>query len=154
MPRPGCLRISRHITGETKDGFAEIGPARECGLMTLMLNVELIEDDPALRALLVEWLAGDGYRVRAGVGIRSAAGGIDAVVVDLPELPMQGAETIRNLKSLYAGAAVIGLSTQAGAASSGDSRQARALGLARLVAKPCSRRELLAAVAGAIGGGS
>lgn len=122
--------------------------------MTLMLNVEVIEDDPAIRALLVEWLAGDGYRVRACVGFRSAAGGIDAVVVDLPKLPMQGAETIRHVKSLYAGAAVIGLSSQAGAASSGNSRQARALGLGRLVAKPCSRRELPAAMAGAIGGGS
>ena len=122
-------------------------------LIDPMLTVEVIEDDLAMRALLVEWFAGEGYRVRACGGSGAAVkAGVDAVVVDLPNLPTQGAGTIRHVKSLYPGAALIGLSTQAGEASGRDSRQARALGLARLVSKPCSRCELLTAVAGAIGG--
>ena len=118
-----------------------------------MLTVEVIEDDLAMRALLVEWLVGAGYRVRAcGGGAAAVKAGVDAVVVDLPNLPTQGARIIRHVKSLYSGAALIGLSTQAAEASGRDSRMARALGLARLVSKPCSRRDLLAAVAAAIGG--
>lgn len=116
-----------------------------------MLTVEVIEDDLAMRALLVEWLIGEGYRVRAHARSGAAVDGIAAVVIDLPNLPTQGAETIRQVKSQYAGAALIGLSTQASAASDRDARQARAWGLVRLVAKPCSRRELLAAVSAAIG---
>lgn len=120
----------------------------------IMLTVEVIEEDFAMRALLVEWLAGEGYRVRAHAGIGAALEGVDAVVVNLPCLPTRGAETIRQVRSLYAGAALIGLSTRASAAAAGAGREARGLGLAWLVAKPCSRLELLAAVAGAIGGAS
>lgn len=117
-----------------------------------MLTVEVLEDDLPMRALLAEWLAGEGYRVRAcaGFGDRVRTD-VDAVVVDLTDLPARGAETIRRVKSLYAGAALIGISTQWCEAAGGDSRQARDLGVHRLVSKPCSRRELTSAVAGALG---
>ncbi len=115
-----------------------------------MLTVEVIEQDAAMRALLSEWLAGDGYRVHACAAIGAVAtADVDAVVVDLPNLPQQGAETIRRLKTVHAQAPLIGLSTQVDADA--GSRLARSLGLARLVAKPCSRSVLLSAVADALG---
>ena len=118
-----------------------------------MLTVEVIEDDLAMRALLCEWLAGEGYRVQAyayvGVTVKT---GVDAVVVDLSNLQLQGTEIVRHVKSLYVGSALIGISTQAGESRASHSGQARALGLARLVPKPCSRLELVTAVAAAIDG--
>jgi len=116
-----------------------------------MLTVEVIEDDPAMRALLLEWLADEGYRVqvRARVGV-AAISGVAAVVVNLSNLSLQGAETIRHVKRLYPGAALIGLSTQVIEPLAADSRQAQAWGLDELVPKPCSRRVLVGAVAGAI----
>jgi CheY-like chemotaxis protein len=120
-----------------------------------MLTVDVIEEDLAMRALLCEWLDGEGYRVTARAGIGTVARTeVHAVVVDLLDLQGQGAEIIRRAKSLYTDSALIGLSTQVGESDAGRSRQARALGLARLVSKPCSRRELVTAVAGAIGGAS
>ncbi len=118
-----------------------------------MLTVEVIEDDLAMRALLCEWLAGEGYRVQAHASIGAAVKtGVDAVVVDLSNLQVQGVEIVRHVKRVYAGSALIGISTQVGESRASHSRQARALGLARLVPKPCSRLELLTAVATAIDG--
>ncbi len=117
-----------------------------------MLTVEVIEDDIAMRTLLSEWLSDEGHRVRARAGVgTSARGDVDLVVVDLPDLPTRGAGTVRRVKLLHPGAAVIGLSTQLRHALAGDSRPARALGVDRLVAKPSTRGELLAAVADAAG---
>lgn len=117
-----------------------------------MSTVEIIEDDSAMRTLLSEWLAGAGYRVHARAAIGPAAtAGVDLVVVNLLNLPAQGAETIRRVKTLYPGAALIGVSTQLSRTPAAGSRQARALGVSRLVSKPCTRGELLEAVAGALG---
>jgi len=117
-----------------------------------MLTVEVIEEDVAMRTLLSEWLASDGHLVRARAQVgASARSGVDLVVVDLHNWPRQGAETVHRVKSLHPGAALIGISTQLSRTVAGESRQARAIGVHRLVSKPCSRRELLDAVAGAVG---
>jgi CheY-like chemotaxis protein len=118
-----------------------------------MRTVEVMEDDPAMRALLLEWLADEGYRVRVhGPGCAAAACEADAVVVDLSNQQLQGAEAIRHASSRFAPAAVIGLSTRLLHAPAGDSLQARTLGLDELLPKPCSREALVAAVARAIEG--
>jgi CheY-like chemotaxis protein len=118
-----------------------------------MRTVEVIEDDPAMRALLLEWLADEGYRVRVhGSSHVAAAWDADAVVVDLSNQQLQGAEAIRHARSRFAPAAVIGLSTRLIHAPAGDCAQARTLGLDELLPKPCSRQTLVAAVARAIEG--
>ncbi len=118
-----------------------------------MRTVEVIEDDPAMRALLLEWLTDEGYRVRVhGLSDDAAAWKADAVVVDLSNQQLQGAEAIRHASSRFAPAAVIGLSTRLIHAPAGDSLQARTLGLDELLPKPCSRQALVAAVARAIEG--
>jgi CheY-like chemotaxis protein len=117
-----------------------------------MQTVVVIEEDSAMRTLICEWLRGEGYVVR-GLPVEEAglASGADLVIVDVPNLRSRGADTVRAVRARYPQSALIGLSTQLGRSLHSDSNPARALGLQRLVAKPCARGELLDAVADAIG---
>ncbi|SDX87264.1 CheY chemotaxis protein or a CheY-like REC (receiver) domain [Variovorax sp. YR634] len=116
-----------------------------------MLTVVVIEEDSAMRTLICEWLRGEGYAVR-GLSLQSAAPalGVDLVIVDVPDFRSRGAQTVHAVRTRYPHSVLIGLSTQLGRSLHGDSHAARALGLRRLVAKPCARGELLDAVATAI----
>ena len=118
-----------------------------------MQTVEVMEDDPAMRALLLEWLSDEGYRVRIrGLSEDALAWTADAVVVDLSNQQLQGAEAIRHASARFAPSVVIGLSTRLIHTAAGASLQARAPGLGELVPKPCSRQALVAAVARALDG--
>lgn len=120
-----------------------------------MLTVVVIEEDSAMRTLICEWLLGEGYAVQAlparGTWDTSQAAAVDLVIVDVPDFHERGADTVRAVRASYPHAALIGLSTRLGRSLRSDSNPARALGLRRLVAKPCARGELLDAVADAIG---
>ena len=117
-----------------------------------MLTIVVIEEDVAMRTLFSEWLAAEGYRVRGRADRGTARDDeVDLVVVDLLDLPNQGARTVREVKDLYPRAALIGISTQLSRTFAGDSAHARALGVSRLVPKPCGRSELVGAVVDAIG---
>ena len=121
-----------------------------------MLTVVVIEEDSAMRTLICEWLLGEGYAVRAlpaqGVSAEpSEVMGVDLVIVDVPDFRVAGDHTVRAVRASYPHAALIGLSTRLGRSLQSDSNPARALGLRRLVAKPCARGELLEAVSDAIG---
>lgn len=119
----------------------------------IMLTIVVIEEDIAMRTLFCEWLEAEGYGVR-GRSERAPAveTGIDLVILDLLNLPTQGAEAVRQARNTYPGAMLMGISTQLSRMLPADSPQARSLGVRGLVAKPCTRDELLAAVACAIGG--
>jgi len=112
-----------------------------------MQTIDVIEDDPPMRTLLLEWLADAGYRVRVhgdlAAPVRLAA---DVVVVDLSSLPSQGPEAIHEVRDRFSPRVVIGLSTRLLHSLSGESLQARALGLDGLLPKPCSRQALVVAV--------
>ena len=116
-----------------------------------MLKVVVIEEDIAMRALIGEWLAGEGYDVRALSSADTSRGGGDLcaelVIVDLVNLRSQGAQAIGAVQRRFPGAKVIGMSTQVGRSLGANSETLRGLGLVRLLAKPCGREELLEAVA-------
>ena len=116
-----------------------------------MLKVVVIEEDVAMRALIGEWLVGEGHDVRALSTVDSSRGGGDSstqlVVVDLVNLRSQGAQAIDAVQRRFPQAKVIGMSTQVGRSLGGSSEMLRGLGLVRLLAKPCEREELLEAVA-------
>jgi DNA-binding NtrC family response regulator len=114
-----------------------------------MSTVVVIEEDVAMRTLIREWLEAAGYQVRTPAP--NAGGEVDLVVVDIPNLRVLGAQTVHDVRVRYPRAAVVGMSTQLGRSLPGDSAQAVALRVGRLMAKPLARDELLAAVAGAIG---
>ena len=106
-----------------------------------------------MRTLICEWLLDQGYAVQ-GLSVRSLPAQrarADLVIVDVPYFRARGADTVRAVRARYPNAALIGLSTQLGRSLRSDSGAARGLGLSRLVAKPCTREELLDAVADAIG---
>ena len=124
-----------------------VGDPNEC-----MLIILIIDEDSAMRELLGEWLVADGYRVvgwPAGEGLGEA--GVDLVIVDVPNLRTDGADTVRKARAEYPLAQVIGMSTQLGQSLLPHSPAARSLGVRRLLAKPCSREELLESVVDAIG---
>jgi len=124
--------------------------ARQSG--QIMLTIVVIEQDSVMRTLLCEWLESAGYDVR-GLGVRAMAAhaGVDLVIVDLLNVATQGAEAVEQVRSSYPGAALIVISTQLSRSLPAGSPPSRSLGVSALVAKPCTRRELLEAVAGAIG---
>jgi DNA-binding response OmpR family regulator len=117
-----------------------------------MLTIVVIDGDIAIRTLFCEWLETRGWLAR-GRSERSAAvePDVDLVVLDLPNLSIQGNETVRQAKSSYPGAAIIGTSTRLNRRLPADSTHARSLSVDGLVPKPCTREELLAAVADAAG---
>ena len=104
-----------------------------------------------MRALIGEWLTFEGYEAHAAVGNASVVPHADLVIVDVPNLRAGNAEPLRAVRARYPGAPLIGLSTQLGRSLSSDSSSARRLGVQQLVAKPCTRAELLQAVVEAVG---
>ena len=119
---------------------------------SIMLTIEVIEDDIAMRTLISEWLHAEGYCVRAESRIGTERRtDVDLVVMNLGNLHLDGIEDVRRVRQLYANAALIGVSTQVSRTLAADSDQARHLGLVGLVSKPCRSSELLSAVADAIG---
>lgn len=119
-----------------------------------MLKIMVIEEDGAMRLLISEWLASEGHEVRALArpdAVRDET--VDLVVLDLPEPRArdgEAARAVRAMQAAYPHAGVIGMSTRLGHSLGGESQAARALGVDRLLAKPCSRDELLYAVAAAV----
>ena len=115
-----------------------------------MSTVVVIEEDVAMRTLIREWLEGARYAV-GRVGGSPAPDGVELVIVDIPNLRFHGANTVRNAREKYPHAAIIGMSTQLGRSLPGNSVEASALRVVRLIAKPLTRDELLAAVVDSIG---
>jgi DNA-binding NtrC family response regulator len=115
-----------------------------------MLKIVVIEEDVAMRALIGEWLAGAGHEVRVVATVDACRCADDAsverVVAALANLRSQGAQAIGAIQARFPRAAVIGLSAQIGRSFPQRSETTRALGLVRLLAKPCTREELLEAV--------
>ncbi|WP_077036675.1 response regulator transcription factor [Pelomonas sp. KK5] len=116
-----------------------------------MASVIVIDEDEPVRALLAEWLAAAGHDVV--LAQRGASGGgtaVALVVIDLPRPRERGAALLAPLRVAWPGVRIVGLSTQLRASLPPGSPLLRELGLARLLAKPCTRAELLAAVDAAL----
>ena len=120
----------------------------------MMSTIVIIEEDTAMCALICEWLRGEGYRVlprrMVDVGAEAALDA-DLVIADLPNLRSGGAQAVWEVRRRYPRSRVIGLSTQLHLSLPGDSHLARRFGVRHLVAKPCSRDELIDVVSHAIG---
>ncbi|QBK06052.1 response regulator [Hylemonella gracilis] len=116
--------------------------------MAEMLDwVIVVEIDPLVRSLLVEWLEEIGPRVLAFEGPQALPViGACLVVVDLVNVRQQGADIIRRVRTLYPGVPLLGLSTQAREGMAVGSEAARNLGVDMLLPKPCERLLLQRAV--------
>ena len=129
--------------------------ALQINIDRIMSTIVIIEEDLAMRALLCEWLRGDGYHALPCPTIDACAGAptthVDLVIADLPNLRSNGLRRVNDVRRQYPHSAVIGLSTQLDLSLPGESELARAFAIRALVAKPCSRAELIDAVRSAIG---
>ena len=119
-----------------------------------MGTIVVVEPDFDVRALLAEWLTADGFTV-SPFGRWPAAPEVfesaQALIVDLPSPRLQPSSAFADMHSRHPGLPVIGLSTSLSVSLGGESAFARSLGLARVLAKPCERSELLAAAHAVLG---
>jgi DNA-binding response OmpR family regulator len=138
-----CIGLNESIGGRTP-------PAREHRMSKIMV----IEEDSAMRMLLCEWLTAEGHRVdsaaRHDAARETLQDPVALVVLDLPRPRTHAAATaslVRSVRNAFQHAPVLGISTQLARSLGSGSEVGRALGVEGLLAKPCTRQELLGAVA-------
>ena len=103
--------------------------------------VVVLEEDPLIRPLLERWLGEAGYRVQAHA---EASGARPALVIaDVPD-PRSAEALIASLREYAAPILVISARFRRGLAGSAEA--ARRLGVKKVLPKPFTREELLAAV--------
>ena len=117
-----------------------------------MPNIVVIDGDDLMRTLLREWLVDAGYSVRDGTpSTLPRADRPDLVILDMYMPRHAGAEFVRHVQRIYPDTPIIAISTQFRPGLDVSARAAQALGVRRLVPKPCLRGDLLDAVRAAIG---
>jgi DNA-binding response OmpR family regulator len=117
-----------------------------------MSSIVIIEKDDLMRGLLMEWLSAAGYAVRERSLDEAPAGeGADLVIVDLYMPRQAGVDVVQAVQRAHPGTPVVAISAQFRAGLAGSWWAARALGARKLIAKPFTREDLLAAVHAVIG---
>lgn len=115
------------------------------------LRIALLESDDLVRALAQAWLLDAGHQV---VTVMSAdatpLAGLDLVIADAPS-PRSAAALLARLHSIYT-APVLLVSARLNRGQGRSAALAAQLGVAGVLPKPFTRRELLAAVARTVGG--
>ncbi|PSL86424.1 hypothetical protein C7T35_00120 [Variovorax sp. WS11] len=101
----------------------------------------IIETDDLIRELLVRWLTEAGYSVAAN---DSRTNGVALVIADVPN-PAQAGAALRELHGRY-GAPILATSGRFRRAPAASEGAARRLGVAKVLPKPFTCAELLAAV--------
>jgi CheY-like chemotaxis protein len=117
-----------------------------------MSRIVIIEEDRLMQGLLTEWLSTEGYSVRAAEpGDAAATDEAELLIVDVHMPRHQGANRLLALRNRYPRTPLIAISGQFRPGLAGPCSAADALGVRQVIAKPFSRRDLLAAVERAIG---
>ena len=117
-----------------------------------MAGIIIIEEDKLMRGLLMEWLSAEGYAVRAASpDDAQTRNGADLVIVDVYMPRHNGARRLRAVKAAYPETPLIAISGQFRPGLAGSCSAVKALGVQHALAKPFSRRELIAAVHSVIG---
>jgi DNA-binding response OmpR family regulator len=115
-----------------------------------MATIAIYEPDNPMNNLLVEWLSQAGYNVYDSA-VAEHGPAVDLVIVSIQMPKNGGVDVIRAMRVIHPGTPFIALSSQFRSGLSSCGAAAQALGVARCLAKPLTRNELLAAVQGAIG---
>ena len=115
-------------------------------------GIVIIEEDKLMRELLAEWLSAEGYSVSAAApGIAQVPHDADLVIVDVYMPRHEGTSRLRAVKAVYPDTPLIAISGQFRPGLVGSCTAANALGVRQVIAKPFTRRDLIAAVHGVIG---
>lgn len=117
-----------------------------------MSGIVIIEEDALMRGLLVEWLSAEGYPVRTRApGQAPVPDKADLVIVDVYRPRHEGARRLDEVRAAHPEAALIAISGQFRPGLAGSGATADTLGVRKVIAKPFSRSDLLAAVRHLIG---
>jgi DNA-binding response OmpR family regulator len=122
----------------------------EADMFVAMGRVAIYEPNDLMRALLREWLTAAGYTVRDSL-VDSDLTMPDLAIVSVETPKSESGVLIRGLQHYSPGTPIIALSSRARSGLCSNGAAAQALGVARLLAKPLRRHELLMAVDEAIG---
>jgi CheY-like chemotaxis protein len=118
-------------------------------------DILVIDDDPIMRDLMVDWLETAGYTVRKAADCTAACAQLErppALVVSDMWMPGPcGAEAIRAIREKNPGLRLIAVSGHFGSGQGFSAEAACDAGAARAIAKPVRRADLLGAVAELIG---
>jgi CheY-like chemotaxis protein len=115
-------------------------------------GIVIIEEDKLMRELLAEWLSAEGYSVSAAApDVAQVPHDADLVIVDVYMPRREGASRLRAVKAVYPETPLIAISGQFRSGLAGACTAANALGVRTVIAKPFTRRDLIAAVHGVIG---
>ena len=109
--------------------------------------VVIQEEDAQIRELLEQWLREAGYLVARPEAVLETAPAL--VIVNVPE-PHAADGVIRSIKGVYA-APILALSARFRRGLAGSVEAARRLGVKKVLPKPFTRKELLAAVRESVG---
>ena len=117
-----------------------------------MSGIVIIEEDKLMRELLAEWLTAEGYCVRTTAEDDPRMHGkADLVIVDVYMPRHEGAKRLHAVKTAHPETPLVAISGQFRPGLVGSCTAADALGVHQVIAKPFSRRDLLAAVHSVIG---
>ena len=106
----------------------------------------MLEEDPLIRALVERWLRDSGYHLLAASSARSETPAL--VIADVPD-PQDATALVCRLQEYSAPILILSARFRRGLA--GSTEAARRLGVGKVLPKPFTRRELLSAVAEAMG---
>ncbi len=104
-----------------------------------------------MRELLLEWLAGAGYRVQAAAHVAQYGGPAALVIVSMYMPKNGGAQLVREVQAAHPGTPLIAVSGQVRAGLSTNGGTAQMPGVHKVIAKPLAREDLLDAVRTMIG---
>lgn len=130
------MNLSCEQSRSPREGPPDDGAAAPCHV--LLLGIE-----PAMAALIEEWLAPEGLRVTSS---ERAPMSVSLVLIDLPFPRRDGRERLRELAQVHPGVPVVVLSSTffTGVAAQGE--VAQQLGAAAVLATPVTRDSLRATV--------
>lgn len=112
-----------------------------------MQQIVVVEQNAMMRSLLAEWLQAEGYVVECADGQASLhARHPDLAIVDVHPPRAVAVEAIRTLQRAYPGVPIIAISGSFRSGVRADGAMACALGAQRVMAKPFTRQDLVAAV--------
>jgi DNA-binding response OmpR family regulator len=111
-----------------------------------MASIVLYEPDDLMHGLLCEWLGSAGHLVREATRTHGAVPRADLVVMSVSSPKRETELLIRGMQRAQPDTPIIALSSQARLGLSSNGSLARELGVERVMAKPLTRRELVAAV--------
>lgn len=110
-------------------------------------HIVVVEKDPLMQRLLVEWLEAEGYQVRVFASCADIMGGPpDLVIADVHMPRKGGCDKLASVRAAWPATPLIAISGQFCGELPVASLAAREMGAKRIIAKPFARDTLLSAV--------